>query len=83
MARIGIEPCKPFELAKLDPAVQAALKDINPAAMKRIAAGRPSLGKTVNGWNISMGLGHYGTEYLKRSVVAAYGWPANRQDDAD
>src|SRR5262245_9932425 len=25
MAKIGIEPCKPFELAKLDPAVQAAI----------------------------------------------------------
>src|SRR5262245_41358002 len=28
MTKIGIEPCKPFELAKLDPAVQAALKDL-------------------------------------------------------
>ena len=28
------------------------------------------------------GLGVYGTDYLKRAVVAAFGWPANREKDA-
>ena len=28
MAKIGVVPGKPFELSKLDPAIQAALKDI-------------------------------------------------------
>ena len=36
----------------------------------------------VNGWVITMGLGIYGTDYLKRAIVAAFGWPANRQEDA-
>ena len=35
-----------------------------------------------DGWIITKGLGEYGTNYMKRAVVAAFGWPANRQDDA-
>ncbi len=31
---------------------------------------------------ITMGLGAYGTDYMKRAVVAAFGWPANPQEDA-
>ncbi len=83
MAKIGIEPCKPFELAKLDPAVQAALKDLPQAALKKINDNREaSLGKPVDGWTITKGLGQYGTNYMKRAVVAAFGWPANLQEDA-
>jgi hypothetical protein len=36
----------------------------------------------VNGWVITTCLGLYGTNYMKRAVVAAFGWPANRQEDA-
>jgi hypothetical protein len=82
MAKIGLEPGQPFDLTKLDPAVQSALKDINPAAMKRIEANKRSLGGIVNGWVVTKDLGVYGTNYMKRAVVAAYGWPANLQEDA-
>ncbi|MBX9841343.1 MAG: DUF1254 domain-containing protein [Xanthobacteraceae bacterium] len=82
MAKIGIVPGKPFEMGKLDPAVQAALKDIPQTALKKIEANKESLGKKVNGWVITTGLGVYGTNYMKRAVVAAFGWPANRQEDA-
>jgi hypothetical protein len=82
MAKIGIVPGQPFDMNKLDPAVQDALKDIPQEALKKIEANRDSLGKEVNGWIITKGLGVYGTDYLKRAVVAAFGWPANRQEDA-
>ena len=82
-AKIGFEPCKPFEMAKLDPAVQAALKDLPQAALKKINDNREaSMGKLVDGWSITKGLGVYGTDYMKRAVVAAFGWPANLQEDA-
>jgi hypothetical protein len=81
-ARIGIEPCKPFELGKLDPAVQAALKDLPKSALENIGANQKSLGQMVDGWQITKGLGQYGTDYMKRAVVAAFGWPANLQEDA-
>ena len=82
-AKIGFEPCKPFDMAKLDPAVQAALKDLPQAALKKINDNREaSMGKLVDGWSITKGLGVYGTDYMKRAVVAAFGWPANLQEDA-
>src|SRR5580658_1355137 len=37
MAKLGIVPGQPFDMSKLDPAEQAALKDVNGAAMKSIA----------------------------------------------
>ncbi len=83
MAKIGVEPGKTFELSKLDPAVQAALKDIPQTALKKIEANRNNLGSVVNGWAISKGLGTYGPgDYLKRATVAAFGWPANQEKDA-
>jgi hypothetical protein len=82
MAKIGIVPGKPFEMSKLDPAVQAALKDIPQSALKKIEGNKESLGAVVNGWVVTKGLGTYGTNYIKRAVVAAFGWPANQEKDA-
>ena len=62
MAKIGIVPGKPFEMSKLDPAVQAALKDIPQTALKKIEANKDSLGEIVNGWVVTKGLGTYGPE---------------------
>src|SRR5262245_52761212 len=82
MAKIGLVPGQPFELAKLDPAVQAALADLGKTSLQKIEANKSSLGTMVNGWVVTKGLGIYGTDYMKRAVVAAFGWPANRQEDA-
>jgi len=81
MAKIGIVPGKPFEMNKLDPAVQAALKDLPQRALNKIGANKENLGKVVDGWVVSM-VGEYGTDYMKRAVVAAFGWPANLKEDA-
>lgn len=81
-AKIGFEPCKPFDMSKLDPAVQAALKDLPKTALAKIGDNQKSMGKVVDGWLVTVGLGVYGTDYMKRAVVAAFGWPANLQEDA-
>jgi len=81
-AKIGFEPCKSFSLDKLDPAVQTVLKDLPKTALDKIGANQKSMGKMVDGWLITTGLGVYGTDYMKRAVVAAFGWPANLQEDA-
>jgi len=31
---------------------------------------------------VTKGLGTYGTNYIKRAVVGAFGWPANQEKDA-
>jgi len=82
MAKIGIVPGKPFLMSNLDATVQAALKDIPQSALKKIEANKDSLGTVVNGWVVTKGLGTYGTNYIKRAVVAAFGWPANQENDA-
>lgn len=82
MATIGIEPCKPFDISKFDAATQTALNDIPQAALKKIEANKAGLGKVENTWVVTVGLGVYGTNYLKRAVVAAFGWPANLEHDA-
>jgi len=83
MAKLGIAPGKPFEMSKLDPAVQQALKDIPQSALKKIEANKDNLGGIVDGWSITKGLGTYGpSDYMKRAVVAAFGWPANQELDA-
>jgi len=81
-AKIGIEPCKPFAIDTLAPDLQAALADLPKTALAKIDANQASLGKMVDGWLITKGLGVYGTDYMKRAVVAAFGWPANLQEDA-
>jgi hypothetical protein len=82
MATIGIEPGKPFDITKLDSATQAALKDVGKAGMQRIEGNQGNMGRKENGWSVTVGLGVYGTDYLKRATVAAFGWPANLQEDA-
>ena len=82
MAKIGLVPGQPFDMSKLQPAEQAALKDLGKAALHRIEASQNSLGAVVNGWIVTKGLGVYGTDYMKRAVVAAFGWPANLPQDA-
>jgi hypothetical protein len=82
MARIGIVPGQPFDMNKLDPAVRAALNDIPQTALRKIEANKASVGEIVNGWIVTKGLGTYGTNYMKRAVVAAFGWPANQEKDA-
>lgn len=82
MAEIGIEPCKPFDISALDADTQNALETLPKDALDHIVTNRDSTGEKVNGWIITKGLGGYGTDYLKRAVVAAFGWPANREKDA-
>lgn len=82
MARIGIEPGKPFDMGKLDPVIQEALQDIGKDANIRIAAHKESAGSRINGWQIPPTAGSYGKDYLSRAVIAAYGWPANLPQDA-
>ena len=82
MAKIGIVTGQPFDMSKLPPAVQTAHKDLGKAALHRIEASQNSLGAVVNGWIVTKGLGVYGTDYMKRAVVAAFGWPANLPQDA-
>jgi hypothetical protein len=82
MAEIGIEPGKPFAFDKLDPAVQAALKDVPKVGFEKIMAHFETAGKDKGGWVFTTKTGLYGTEYLQRALITAIGLGANRPQDA-
>ena len=82
MAKIGLVPGQPFDLSKQPPDVQKALADVGKTAFALIDEQQKKGGKTVNGWLVTTGTGAYGTNYLWRAGVSAFGWGANLPEDA-
>jgi hypothetical protein len=83
MAKVGLEPGKPFTISALDPAVQRSLGNVNQLAMAQISAMQKNAGIVRNGWVIPGANGSYGTDYLSRAYISAYGWGANLPQDAN
>jgi hypothetical protein len=83
MKRIGIEPGKSFEFAKLDPAVQKALTSAPKDAQALMKWKVPTMAKVVNYWSMNTDtMGVYGNYYLKRAIVTQMGLGANVPEDA-
>lgn len=82
LAKIGIVPGQDFDLAKLDPAVQKGLAPVPKEAFEKIMASFKTNLTFVNGWGILLKAGLYGTDYLDRALVTAFGLGANRPQDA-
>jgi hypothetical protein len=61
----------------------AALRTAPTRARERMSAVEPRLSPIVNGWSLpTFGMGVYGTDYLRRAVVAKIGLGANLVEDA-
>ncbi len=82
MAKLGIVPGQPFDLTKLAPDAQNALKTVPKAAFGKIMGYFKDGGKVENGWAFFTKTGIYGTDYLDRAFIAAIGLGANRPQDA-
>ncbi len=83
IARIGVAPGVGVDHARLDEIIANSLSEGMGAARARIAASERALGEMVaNGWLMPSGLGRYGTNYLKRAMVAQLGLGANLPEDA-
>ncbi|UIF89714.1 DUF1254 domain-containing protein [Cupriavidus sp. UYPR2.512] len=83
IARIGLVPGQAFDLNRLAPELQAALRDAPAAARKQIAQALPRAGAVSNGWRtIGNPIGTYGTDYLQRAMIAFAGLGANTVEDA-
>ncbi len=83
MKRIGLEPGRPFDAASAPPALKAALDKAVAAAQAKIKGYIMNADKVVNGWSMVMNpVGTYGTDYLKRALIAYMGLGANTVDDA-
>jgi len=80
---IGVAPGLHFHLENMDRSVVAAVKNCVRDAQERIISeARKPHGRLVNGWQCLTTLGHYGTNYLWRAVVALIGLGANLPEDA-
>ena len=82
MAKLGIVPGQPFDLTKLPPDAQNALKAVPKAAFGKIMGYFKDAGKFEHGWVFTTKAGIYGTDYLDRALVTAIGLGANRPQDA-
>lgn len=83
MARLGMRTGERFGAEGLDPAVAAAIAAAPEAAQRRMLATEPRLSPIVDGWALpTSGMGVYGTDYLRRAVVAKVGLGANLPEDA-
>jgi len=83
LARLGLNPGEPFDLARLPASLADAVEGGVAAARARIAAApMAALGKPVNGWHMRLDLGSYGTNYEQRAMVALMGLGANLAADA-
>jgi len=86
MRQIGLEPGKPFEASKLDPAL---VRTINAAAKDALADVEQSgksgagIGTHVNGWFYQTStVGTYGTAYKLRAMGTLIGLGVNLPEDA-
>jgi len=80
-ARIGLVPGQDFDPSKLK---ADFVKRVPQIGFDRIAL-QFEINKDVqhvNGWNVFTKTGVYGTDYLMRALVAAFGLGANRPQDA-
>jgi len=83
IAKIGLAPGKPFPPADQKPAIAAAVdQGAKDGLAKIIAAAHAQAGGDAPGWRTSLGLGAYGTDYLKRAATAFVGLGANLSEDA-
>lgn len=83
MKRIGIEPGKSFDMAKVDPAVKKAIEAAPEAAQKLMEWKVATLARVANGWSMNTDtMGVYGNYYLKRAIVTQLGLGANLPEDA-
>ncbi|HEX4409669.1 MAG TPA: DUF1254 domain-containing protein [Xanthobacteraceae bacterium] len=83
MRALGLEPGKPFDASKLDPATVATINKAAKDALEDMPAGMRRIGKIENGWNVlTQNIGTYGTSYEQRALIAAGGLGANLPEDA-
>jgi hypothetical protein len=82
MAKIGIVPGQRFDIDRFGPAVAAAIAQAPKTGWTKIAGHTRDVGQIKNGWLYSLKIGHYGTDYLTRAWLSAFGIPANEPKDA-
>jgi hypothetical protein len=77
-AGIGIGPGEKFEMKNVAPTISKGLEEgVREGHARIVAEAKKPLGQTVNGWHFVTDAGPYGTDYLRRAVLAFSGLEAN------
>ncbi len=83
LKRLGIVPGAPFVHERLSHTVRIALDRAIPLAQRKIRNHASRAARIVNGWvMMSSPIGTYGTDYLKRALVACLGLGTTTVEDA-
>lgn len=82
LARIEVRPGAEFRIDDFPEDIGRAIVEGMGAGRKAVAAGAAKIGKLVNGWQISLDMGRYGTRYDFRAASAFFGLGANLPEDA-
>ncbi len=81
--QLGFRPGEQFDLADAPRRLREAVDNAPSAALAAINAALPRSGLLVNHWQmVSSPIGTYGTDYLKRALIAQMGLGANPVEDA-
>ncbi len=80
IARLGIAPGASFSMAAFGPEVRKAIEEGVAAGQKLMR--ETQRGKNVNGWDITLDMGRYGTNYPYRASWTFYGVGGNLPEDA-
>ncbi|MEV4264226.1 DUF1254 domain-containing protein [Kribbella sp. NPDC049584] len=80
---LGFQPGAPFDLTEAPEPVREAVDAAPAEAFAQMQASIPRSGALVNNWQmVSSPIGTYGTDYLKRALIAFIGLAANPVEDA-
>jgi hypothetical protein len=80
IAKLGIAPGASFSMAAFSPDVRKAIEEGVSAGQKQMREAKR--GKEVNGWEITLDMGRYGTNYPYRASWTFFGVGGNLAEDA-
>jgi hypothetical protein len=80
LKKLGIEPGKPLDISKIDPAIARGLEKAVKEVPIKMQEGVAKMAN-VNGWINMRNLGRYGTDYNTRAGIAYMGLGANQRED--
>ena len=82
IAKLGIAPGADFPWERFEPAVQDAISAGVQAGKQAIHDQEAHLGNHVNGWQVTLDMGRYGTRYAYRAAWTFFGVGGNLIKDA-
>ena len=82
LATLGIKPGGTFKLDAFDAETRKAIEDGIAAGQQAIRAEESKMGQMVNGWQVALDLGRYGTNYLYRATWTFFAVGGNLVEDA-